>query len=86
VNRRRFLAGSLGAAVATGTPLVALTVAHAGRRAATAVAPLPVPPDGTIRTAVAIGERFNVIDVSGAWEVFQDAVDVRLHRRLRARG
>jgi transcriptional regulator GlxA family with amidase domain len=74
MNRRRFLAGSLGAAAAAGTPLVALTVAHAGHRDAAVAAPLPVPPDGTIRTAFAIGEGFNAIDVSGAWEVFQDAV------------
>jgi transcriptional regulator GlxA family with amidase domain len=35
--------------------------------------PLPVPIDGTIRTAVAIGPGANVIDLSGPWEVFQDA-------------
>jgi transcriptional regulator GlxA family with amidase domain len=73
VNRRRFLASSIGAA-AVGTPLVALTVARAGHRTSSAAQPLPLPPDGTIRTAFAIGEGFNVIDVAGAWEVFQDAV------------
>jgi transcriptional regulator GlxA family with amidase domain len=35
--------------------------------------PLPVPTEGFIRTAVAIGPGANVIDLSGPWEVFQDA-------------
>ena len=35
--------------------------------------PLPVPRHGLIRTAVAIGPGANVIDLSGPWEVFQDA-------------
>jgi transcriptional regulator GlxA family with amidase domain len=39
--------------------------------------PLPVPIDGTIRTAVAIGPGANVIDLSGPWEVFQDAAVAR---------
>jgi transcriptional regulator GlxA family with amidase domain len=32
-----------------------------------------VPRDGVIRTAVAIGEGVNVIEMSGPWETFQDA-------------
>jgi transcriptional regulator GlxA family with amidase domain len=34
---------------------------------------LPIPADGSIRTAFAIGPGANVIDVAGPWEVFQDA-------------
>jgi transcriptional regulator GlxA family with amidase domain len=77
VNRRRFLAVS-AATAAVGTPLGALAVTRsrsdgeAARRAEPL--PLPLPDDGVIRTAVAIGDGFNVIDVSGPWEAFQDAV------------
>jgi transcriptional regulator GlxA family with amidase domain len=73
VNRRRFLAGSLVAAGAA-APVSALALARshdAGR--ALPARPLPVPPDGFIRTAVAIGAGVNVIDMSGPWETFQDA-------------
>lgn len=38
---------------------------------------LPIPADGIIRTAFAIGYGTNVIDLAGAWEVFQDAVVAR---------
>ena len=34
---------------------------------------MPVPANGSIRTAVAIGPGTNVIDLAGPWEVFQDA-------------
>jgi transcriptional regulator GlxA family with amidase domain len=68
LSRRGFL-GLSAAAVAAG----------AGAPGALAAAPvrplpLPLPRGGTIRTAFAIGPGFNVIDVAGAWEVFQDAV------------
>ena len=39
--------------------------------------PLPVPTEGFIRTAVAIGPGANVIDLSGPWEDFQDAAVAR---------
>ena len=72
MNRRRFL--HVAAAAAAVGPAGVLVLAKTTGEAATAPAsPLPVPTDGTIRTAVAIGEGFNVIDVSGPWEVFQDA-------------
>jgi transcriptional regulator GlxA family with amidase domain len=67
VNRRRFLGASLAAA-AVASPLDALAAERALPRRA-----LPVPRDGVIRTAVAIGEGVNVIDMSGPWETFQDA-------------
>jgi transcriptional regulator GlxA family with amidase domain len=73
VNRRQFAAGALAAGI--GVPF-ALTRGDASGRDAPAKLPrrpLPIPPDGTIRTAVAIGPGVNVIDMSGPWEVFQDA-------------
>lgn len=32
-------------------------------------------PDGPVQVAFVIGDHFNVIDTSGPWEVFQDAMD-----------
>jgi transcriptional regulator GlxA family with amidase domain len=78
VNRRRFTAVAVGAGVA-GT-LAALGLESGGaepRRSALPDRPLPVPTDGLIRTAVAIGPGANVIDLSGPWEVFQDAAVAR---------
>jgi transcriptional regulator GlxA family with amidase domain len=73
MNRRRFTALALGAGI--GVPLAAaeLTGAFGGdtptpqpdRR-------LPLPADGTIRAAFAVGPGVNVIDLAGPWEVFQD--------------
>jgi transcriptional regulator GlxA family with amidase domain len=34
--------------------------------------PIPIPSDGSIRTAFAIGPGVNVIDTAGPWEVFCD--------------
>jgi transcriptional regulator GlxA family with amidase domain len=45
----------------------------ARRRAPLPDRPLPLPADGAIRTAFAIGPGTNVIDLSGPWETFQDA-------------
>jgi transcriptional regulator GlxA family with amidase domain len=73
MNRKQFAAGVVAAGI--GVPL-AVTRGHASGRqkpAGLPKRPLPVPPDGTIRTAVAIGPGVNVIDMSGPWEVFQDA-------------
>jgi putative intracellular protease/amidase len=74
VNRRGFLGASAVAAV--GAPLGALWLTRREREAPAALParPLRLPTDGTIRTAVAIGDGFNVIDVSGPWEALQDAV------------
>jgi transcriptional regulator GlxA family with amidase domain len=74
VNRRRFTTVAVGAGVA-GT-LAALGLERDGVRPDRSVLPdrpLPVPADGMIRTAVAIGPGANVIDLSGPWEVLQDA-------------
>ena len=74
MNRRRFTTFAVGAGVA-GT-LAALGLDGSRAEPETAVLPdrpLPVPTDGFIRTAVAIGPGANVIDLSGPWEVFQDA-------------
>jgi transcriptional regulator GlxA family with amidase domain len=74
MNRRRFTTMALGAGVAV--PLAALGLGRTRSQPETSglpKRPLPVPTDGVIRTAVAIGPGANVIDVSGPWEVFQDA-------------
>jgi transcriptional regulator GlxA family with amidase domain len=73
VNRKQFAAGAVAAGV--GIPLGLAYGGASGRGAPGALPrrPLPIPPDGTIRTAVAIGPGVNVIDMSGPWEVFQDA-------------
>ena len=64
MNRRSFLVGSALAAAA-GPPVAALAIRRSsGGDAATLQAnPLPVPAGGAIRTAIAIGDGFNVIDV-----------------------
>ena len=74
MNRKRFIAVGLGAGI--GLPLAAVGSRASGgpESAALPERPLPVPPDGIIRAAVAIGPGTNVIDMSGPWEVFQDAV------------
>jgi transcriptional regulator GlxA family with amidase domain len=74
VNRREFTV--LGVGTAIGLPLGAVELAgavRAGEAARLPDRPLPIPPGGIIRTAVAIGPGANVIDVAGPWEVFQDA-------------
>ena len=73
VNRRQFLATSAVAAGAA-APVAAFAIAKAAEsEPALPASPLPVPRDGVIRTAFAIGEGVNVIDTAGPWEVFQDA-------------
>jgi transcriptional regulator GlxA family with amidase domain len=74
VNRRRFTTLAVGAGIAM--PLAALGLERSEAKPSRATLPdrpLPVPIDGVIRTAVAIGHGANVIDMSGPWEVFQDA-------------
>jgi transcriptional regulator GlxA family with amidase domain len=74
VNRRRFL--QVSAVVAAAGPAAAFALAKTFDDAPAMSKPAPalrVPPDGTIRTAVTIGDGFNVIDVAGPWEAFQDA-------------
>ena len=74
MNRRRFTTVAVGAGVA-GT-LAALGLERDDARSDRTVLPdrpLPVPVEGMIRTAVAIGVGANVIDLSGPWEVLQDA-------------
>jgi hypothetical protein len=78
VNRRRFTSLAVGAGVA-GT-LAVLGLEGSRAESETAVLPdrpLPVPADGLIRTAVAIGHGANVIDLCGPWEGFQDAAVAR---------
>jgi hypothetical protein len=67
MNRRRFLAATVIAGAAA-TPL-----ASVASRTSHEVGPLPVPDDGVIRTAFAIGDGVNVIDLAGPWDAFQDA-------------
>ena len=72
MNRRQFTFGAIAAGV--GLPLAAIELTNAADAPARLPKrPLRVPPDGAIRTAVAIGPGVNVIDMSGPWEVFQDA-------------
>jgi transcriptional regulator GlxA family with amidase domain len=74
VNRKQFAAAALGAGV--GVPLAAAGLGRALDGRATASLPerpLSLPAAGVIRTAFAIGYGTNVIDLSGPWEVFQDA-------------
>ena len=74
MNRRRFTTMAVGAGIAV--PLAALGLERSEakpRPSGLPDRPLPVPTDGMIRTAVAIGPGANVIDMSGPWEVFQDA-------------
>jgi hypothetical protein len=58
MNRRRFLAATVIAGAAA-TPL-----ASVASRTSHEVGPLPVPDDGVIRTAFAIGDGVNVIDLA----------------------
>ncbi len=74
MNRRQFTVTALGAGI--GLPLA--TVELTGARGSDSPSPLPerrlpVPADGVIRAAIAIGPGVNVIDLAGPWEVFQDA-------------
>jgi transcriptional regulator GlxA family with amidase domain len=73
VNRRQFTALALGTGI--GLPLAGAELGASADRAPVRLPkrPLPIPSDGIIRTAVAIGPGANVIDMSGPWEVFQDA-------------
>ena len=78
MNRRRFTTMAVGAGIAL--PLAALGLERTEakpRPTALPDRPLPVPTDGVVRTAVAIGPGANVIDLSGPWEVFQDAAVAR---------
>jgi transcriptional regulator GlxA family with amidase domain len=72
MNRRRFLAASAAAVAGAPIAAAALTKTPEGESARPANR-LRVPADGTIRTAVAVAEGFNVIDLAGPWEVFQDS-------------
>jgi transcriptional regulator GlxA family with amidase domain len=80
MDRRRFVSTSLvtGAAASLGAVgLVALTTSasHPGSSPHTAAGVGALtPPQGPVKVAFAIGEHFNVIDTSGPWEVFQDAM------------
>ena len=74
MNRRQFTAATIGAGI--GVPLAAFELTRGSGQAAPSALPnrpLRVPPDGLIRTAVAIGPGTNVIDLAGPWEVFQDS-------------
>jgi transcriptional regulator GlxA family with amidase domain len=74
VNRRRFTTMAVGAGIAVPLGVLGLDRTEGTPSGARLPdRPLPVPTDGTIRTAVAIGPGANVIDLSGPWEVFQDA-------------
>jgi transcriptional regulator GlxA family with amidase domain len=78
VNRKRFTTMAAGACLAV--PIGALGLERRDARPTRSTLPdrpLPVPADGLIRTAVTIGPGANVIDVSGPWEVFQDAAVTR---------
>jgi hypothetical protein len=83
VNRRRFTAIAVGAGISL--PLAAMEL---GRSEGNATAdelpdrPLPVPSDGVVRVAVAIGPGTNMIDLAGPWEVFQDAAIARAAGRF----
>jgi transcriptional regulator GlxA family with amidase domain len=78
VNRRRFATMAVGAGVAGTLAALGLERGSSGpNRAALPDRPLPVPVDGTIRTVDAIGPGTNVIDLSGPWEVLQDAAVAR---------
>jgi len=77
VNRRHFLAGALG--VGAGIPFgIGLERATSGGSTSQLPErPLRPPAGGTIRTAFTIGPGANVIDIAGAWEVFQDVAAVQ---------
>ena len=77
MNRKRFLAGS--AVVAGGAAVPVAVWGLSGSEQALSkhdqalpARPIPLPADGSIRTAVAIGPGVNVIDTAGPWEVFCD--------------
>jgi transcriptional regulator GlxA family with amidase domain len=73
MNRRQFAAGAVAAGIAVPFALTRGDASGRDTRERLPNRPLPIPPDGAIRTAVAIGPGVNVIDMSGPWEVFQDA-------------
>ena len=74
MNRRRFTTLAVGAGVAGTLATLGLEGSRAESEAALLPdRPLPVPSNGFVRTAIAIGPGVNVIDLSGPWEVFQDA-------------
>ena len=75
MNRRRFLAASALVAGGAVAPVAAWGIAErGGGHDALPARPIPVPPDGSIEVAFAIGPGVNVIDTAGPWEVFCDAV------------
>lgn len=64
MNRRELLiSGACGVAAATLSP-----------QRASAASPLVAPKSGPILVAYVVGRGANVMDVAGAWEVFQDTV------------
>jgi transcriptional regulator GlxA family with amidase domain len=71
VKRDEFTKLALGAGL--GVPLALAELGQAATVPELPRRPLPVPRSGVIRTAIAIGPGVNVIDLSGPWEVFQDA-------------
>jgi transcriptional regulator GlxA family with amidase domain len=83
MNRRRSTAVTVGAGVAATLSALGLEGSRAEPdQSALPDRPLPVPTNGFIRTAVAIGPGANVIDLSGPWEVFQDAAVARAAGRF----
>lgn len=72
MKRREFLTGSLALAVASASARAAPEDRAA--RPAEAGGKLTAPAKGEIPVAFAITEGFNVIDVAGPWEVFQDVM------------
>ena len=67
MERRDFIAGSIGAAA-----LALFTTAAHGASPSTGL--LPLPRRQRIRVAFLLGDRANVIDTAGPWEVFQDTM------------
>ena len=77
MNRKRFLAGSAVVAGGAAAPFAAWGLSGSEKRSRNLTRrfparPIPLPADGSIRTAFAIGPGVNVIDTAGPWEVFCD--------------
>jgi transcriptional regulator GlxA family with amidase domain len=72
MNRRQLLAGAAVAGAAAAAP-GAVALSGRGSTRALPERPLQIPAGGSVRVAFAIGDGFNVIDLAGSWEVFQDA-------------
>jgi transcriptional regulator GlxA family with amidase domain len=71
MKRREFLTGSVALALSAAAARGGQPENPAGKQAAGKLSP---PAKGGIPVAFAITEGFNVIDMSGPWEVFQDAM------------